>query len=128
MFKGSNDVHMKEIDLDSIEDVEQSDEAVQFIVRLSDIPSQEWMAEFFYLYEREPHTIKPPIEIEDDVMHIQFLPRYDEELQDFLDFVGEICRRASEEAELTLAIQASEEKDMRKREFREFLATMRLPA
>ena len=127
METGTIDIRMLAIDLDSIEDVEQIDEAVQFRVKLSGTPARDWLNEFEYLYRTVHHPIKPPVVVDGDTLQIQFLPRYDEDLQPLLDFIGDICCRASEEAHLTVSIRTTDEKEARKREFRKYLATMHIP-
>ena len=115
------------IDLDSIENVEDNPEAVTFDILLSRAPSADWLEEFDYLYHRIPSNMKPPIALRGDRLRVNFLPRYGDELQGFLNFLGSVVHQATEEERRTQAIQSSDRKEQLKRDFRQVLERAELP-
>ncbi|HEY3330349.1 MAG TPA: hypothetical protein VGK19_10040 [Capsulimonadaceae bacterium] len=122
------DIHLKQIDLDSIDDAEENPESVVFDILLSGHPTPSWVEEFEYLYATSKFSIKPPVIIDGDRLHIHFLPRYEEELQPYLEFVSTIAHHATDEARRTEAIKTHDDQEARKRSFRETLAKARVPA
>lgn len=123
----SDDIRLREIDCEHLENVEDNREAVQFRARLSEAPSDIWAAEFHAAYKVTPYTLKPPVTVEGDTLHIIFLPRYASELQGFFQFLGLIIRRANEEAHKSDALHTSSDQERRKAEFREALKQVKLP-
>jgi hypothetical protein len=116
------------IDIDSVESVEDNPEAVTFDILLSSTPPSHWLEEFVYLYGRAQFTLKPPIEIHGDRMHIMYLPRYSDDLQGFVLFLGEILVQATREARRTVEILQTDEKEKVKSGFRDTLSRLRLPS
>src|SRR5579863_10051325 len=107
------EIVFKAIDLENIEDVEENAEAFQFDIILNQTPPIEWAHEFEYLYRIGPHVIKPPVELVEDRLRIVFLPRYNDNLQGFLDFLATVVHHSTEEARRTLAIRSSDMKEYR---------------
>lgn len=123
----TDDICLRTIDAEHLENVENNREAVQFRARLSAIPSEIWAAEFNALYKTTPYTLKPPVTVEGDTLHIVFLPRYVSELQGFFQFLGLILRQANEEARRSDALHTSSEQEKRKAEFRDALRQVKVP-
>lgn len=121
------EITFKAIDLDSIEDVEENNEAFQFDILLNQAPPHEWVVEFEYLYQIGPYVIKPPVEVDGDRLHIIFLPRYGDNLQGFLDFLATVVHHATEEARRTQEIRMSDTKEHRRQDFRDMLKRVHLP-
>lgn len=121
------EITFQAIDLDSIEDVEENNEAFQFDILLNQIPPAEWAHEFEYLYQIGPYVIKPPVTLDGDRLHIVFLPRYAENLQGFLDFLATVVHHSTDEARRTISIRSSDEKERRRNQFRDLLKSMHLP-
>ena len=128
MNKPIPDIRFVSIDLDSLDDVEENDQAVQFDIVLNAEPTNEWKQEFEYLYDHNPHAIKPQVATTGSRLHVAYLPRYGAELQEYVDFLTEIAARATAEARLTLQLQTTEQKDRQRQEFREVLRGIRLNA
>lgn len=122
------DVELVQVDLDSVDGVDDNAETIVFDIVLNLAPAERWKEEFEILYQRTPFSIKPPVVIEGDRMTVHFLPRYQRELQTFLDFLGDVVHRATEENRKTEAIKVDEGKEENKRQFRSLLSGVRLPA
>jgi len=114
-------VAMVGVDLDSLDESEDNHEAIEFDIMLSHVPDPKWVEEFEIAYRQTPHPIKPPLSIAEDRMTIAFLPRYSDELQDYIDFLQTIMDRADEEVRMTLAIQKHGHMAEHINEFRETL-------
>jgi hypothetical protein len=98
-------VAMVGVDLDSLDESEDNHEAIAFDIMLSHDPDPKWVEEFEIAYRQTPYVIKPPLTISGDRMTIEFLPRYSDELQPYIDFLQTIVDRADQEVRMTLAIQ-----------------------
>jgi hypothetical protein len=122
------DIQFKAVDIDSVESVEDNPEAVTFDIILTHVPPSHWLEEFTYLYSRAQFGLKPPIEIHGDRMHIMYLPRYSDDLQSFVFFIGGILEQATNEARRTIEILQTDEKEKVKTDFRDTLASLTLPA
>jgi hypothetical protein len=120
------DINLLKIDLDSIDDVDENAETVVFDILLNGHPTSRWIEEFEILYNRTPFSIKPPVIVDGDRMHIHFLPRYQGDLQAFVDFLSTMVHQATSEARLTESIKINEAKEERKKEFRSILAQVSL--
>ena len=121
------DIYFKEIDVNSVESVDDNPEAVTFDIVLNTTPSSHWLEEFEYLYGRSQFGLKPPIHITGDRMRILYLPRYGGELQSFVSFLSLILERATQEARRTIEIMQSDEKEQLKVEFQAVLNKLELP-
>jgi hypothetical protein len=121
------EIFFKSIDLDSVESVEDNPEAVTFDIILNTTPSTHWLEEFTYLYSRSQFGLKPPIHIFGDRMRVMYLPRYGEELQSFVSFLGLILERATQEARRTVEILQTDEKERVKAGFKTALSSLELP-
>jgi hypothetical protein len=119
-------IEMVSIDLDSMEESETSHEAIEFDVVLSHAPDIKWVQEFEIAYKILPNNIKPPITIEGDRMTIGFLPRYENDLQSFFEFVKTVIQHAEDEIDKTEAIAKFEHQPERVATFRETLRKVRL--
>jgi hypothetical protein len=98
-------VAMVGVDLDSLDESEDNHEAIEFDIMLSHVPDPKWVEEFEIAYRSTPHPIKPPVVVNDDRFTIQFLPRYSDELQEFIEFLQKMMDIADHEVRTTLAIQ-----------------------
>jgi hypothetical protein len=93
------------VDLDSLDESEDNHEAIEFDIMLSHVPDPKWVEEFEIAYRSNPHPIKPPVVVNDDRFTVQFLPRYSDELQSFIEFLQQMMDIADREVRTTLAIQ-----------------------
>lgn len=123
----SPDIYLKSIDTDHLENIEENREAVHFRVRLSDTPSAFWQNEFTQAYEQTPYTLKPPVRLEGDLLHIIYLPRYVDELPAFFRFLAMIARQSNEETHRTEDLHTSSAQERSKAQFREALKRIELP-
>lgn len=121
------EITFKAIDLESIEDVEENAEAFQFDILLNMAPPHEWAEEFDYLYRIGPYIVKPPVTLDGDRLRVVFLPRYQADLQGFLDFLATVVHHSTEEARRTVEIRTTEGKERRREEFRQILKQVHLP-
>ena len=126
-YVASPDIHMREIDLDHLENIEGSRESIEFAVRLSSRPGDAWVQEFDQAYLQIPYTLKPPVRVHDDTLRIVYLPRYAGELQGFFRFLGLIVDRANKETHRTEEMHTSSAQERHKAEFREALRRIELP-
>ncbi len=120
-------ISLAEIDTDHLANVESNRDAVEFQVRLSCAPTEYWRQEFEQAYRQIPYTLKPPVRLEDDMLHIVFLPRYAKELPGFFHFLGMMINRANAETHRTEEMHTSEAQERQKAEFREALRRIELP-
>lgn len=123
----SPDISLREIDSDHLANVEGNREAVEFQVCLNAVPSDIWQTEFEQAYRQIPYTLKPPVRIEDDTLHIIFLPMYVKELPGFFRFLTMIIKNANEEVHRTEEMHTSSAQERQKKEFREALRRIELP-
>lgn len=121
------DIFLKSIDTEHLENIEENREAIHFRVRLSAQPSEFWRVEFTQAYQQTPYTLKPPVRLEGDLLHIIYLPRYTDELPAFFRFLGLIARRANVETHKTEEMHTSSDQERRKAAFREALERIELP-
>lgn len=123
----SSEISLREIDTDHLENVEANLEAVEFQVRLSAVPSEVWRQEFEQAYQHVGHPIKPPVRIEENTLHIIYLPRYVGELSAFFQFLARIIVVANKEAHVTEELHTSSAQEKQKEEFRRALRGIELP-
>ena len=123
----SRDVTLREIDTVNLENVEDNREAVEFMVRLSCPPTDFWRQEFEQAYRQTPYTLKPPVRLDGDTLHVVYLPRYAGELPGFFRFLALIVRRSNQEAHVTEELHTSSSQEKQKAEFREALRRIELP-
>lgn len=123
----SPDIYLKSIDTDHLENIEENREAIHFRVRLSAKPTAFWQTEFTQAYEQTPYTLKPPVRLEDDLLHITYLPRYTDELPAFFKFLALITRRSNEETHRTEELHTSNAQERSKAAFRDALKRIELP-
>jgi len=122
-----SEISLKEIDMDYLENVEENREAVEFRVRLSGVPTDVWRHEFEQSYLHMQHTLKPPVRLDGDLLHVIYLPRYVGELSGFFDFLARVIRVSNEEAHVTADLHTSNAQERQKAEFREALRSINLP-
>ena len=120
-------ITMQEIDTKRLVSMEDNREAIEFGIRLSDMPSDVWILEFEQVYLQTPYTLKPPVRVEGDSFRIVFLHRYASELQGFLQFMALIVDRANTETERTEELHLSSTQEKYKAEFRDALRRVHLP-
>ena len=123
----SSEISLRDIDSEHLENVEANREAVEFQVHLSAVPTEIWRQEFEAAYQHLPHALKPPVRIEEDRLHIIYLPLYAGELQAFFNFLAKIIAISNMEARVTEEMHTSSEQEKQKREFREALRGIELP-
>lgn len=121
------DVSLEKIDTDHLANVEDNREAVEFSVRLTCAPTEYWRQEFEQAYKQTPYTLKPPVRLDHDALHIIFLPRYANELPGFFHFLAMIIGRANAETHRTEELHTSNAQERQKAEFREALRRIDLP-
>lgn len=73
------------LDPDTLEVDDAFPDAYGFYIRLSTDPGIEWAAEFEAAYDALPYPGKPPIVFRGDTLAVFYLPRYAEDLRNFLD-------------------------------------------
>ena len=120
-------VQLRDIDTDSLEDVEDNREAVLFSVRLTRAVPEGWTHEFEQAYAQTPYMLKPPVQVDGDRLKVTFLPRYAGELDGFIHFLGLIVRHANDELRSTLELHTSNTHEQQKSEFRDALKRVTVP-
>ena len=123
----SEDIALREIDTDDLENVEDNREAVQFKVRLSGLPSEVWRQEFEQAYFQTPYSLKPPVTVDGEALRIVYLSRYAGELPGFFHFLALIIRQANRETRRTEEMHTSSVQERQKEEFRAALRRVELP-
>ena len=126
-YVASPDIHLREIDLDHLDNIEENREAIEFTVRLSGRPNDAWVQEFDQAYVQTPYTLKPPVHVYEDTLRIIYLPRYASELQGFFRFLTLIVDRSNKETHRTEELHTSSAQERHKAEFREALRRIELP-
>ncbi len=126
-YVASPDIHLREIDTDHLENIEENREAIEFAVRLSSRPNDAWVQEFDQAYLQTPYTLKPPVRVFEDTLRVIFLPRYASELQGFFRFLGLIVDRSNKETHRTEELHTSSAQERHKAEFRQALRRIELP-
>ena len=126
-YVASPDIHLREIDLDHLDNIEENREAIEFTVRLSGRPNDAWVQEFDQAYVQTPYTLKPPVHVYEDTLRIIYLPRYASELQGFFRFLALIVDRSNKETHRTEELHTSSAQERHKTEFREALRRIELP-
>lgn len=66
-----------------------------FYVRLSRDPGTEWAAEFESLYLLSVRPSRPPVIFRGDTLCVHYLPRYVQDLPEYLDFLTEIVTQTN---------------------------------
>jgi len=126
-YVASPDIHLREIDADHLENIEENREAIEFTVWLSGRPSDAWVQEFDQAYLQTPYTLKPPVRVYEDSLRIIYLPRYASDLQSFFRFLVLIVDRSNKETHRTEELHTSSAQERQKAEFREALRRIKLP-
>gem|GEM_PF-1505666 len=126
-YVASPDIHLREIDLDHLDNIEENREAIEFTVRLSGRPNDAWVQEFDQAYVQTPYTLKPPVHVYEDTLRVIYLPRYASELQGFFRFLALIVDRSNKETHRTEELHTSSAQERHKAEFREALRRIELP-
>ena len=126
-YVASPDIHLREIDLDHLDNIEENREAIEFTVRLSGRPNDAWVQEFDQAYVQTPYTLKPPVHVYEDTLRIIYLPRYASELEGFFRFLALIVDRSNKETHRTEELHTSSAQERHKAEFREALRRIELP-
>jgi len=123
----SSEISLREIDTEHLENVEENREAVEFQVRLSAVPTEAWRHEFEQAYLHTTNTLKPPVRLVGDVLHIVYLPRYAGELQTYIEFLARIIKVSNAETHLTEELHTSSAQERQKADFRKALRGVKLP-
>lgn len=82
-----------------------------FYVRLSRDPGEEWAVEFHTAYDTARYPGKPPITYRGDTLCVFYLPRYADELGQYLQFLGGIVRETNHAVDLRNRALPDEEKE-----------------
>ena len=82
-----------------------------FYVRLSRDPGAEWVVEFHAAYDTARYPGKPPVTYRGDTLCVAYLPRYADELPDFLKFLSGVVRETNQAVELRNSALPDEEKE-----------------
>ena len=120
------EVVLDHIDPDSFTDVESSPETVRFAIVLNTSPSEGWVTVFHTLYDRVDTPIRPPVEVLGDRLWVDYLPRYENELQDFIELLRGVAVLTNDDIKLTSEISAGIHADAKKQEFRQRLLSLKV--
>lgn len=82
-----------------------------FYVRLSRDPGAEWAVEFDSAYEAARYPGKPPVTYRGDTLCVFYLPRYADELSQYLQFLGGVVRDTNQSVDLRNSALPDEEKE-----------------
>ena len=126
MLVKQQNIAMSKIDLESLDESPDNHEAVEFNIVFNEPPSLKWVEEFEIAYRLMPNNIKPPVHIDGDHMRVAFLPRYENELQGFIEFLKSVMRQADEEVAKTEAIVKFGHSDEHIAAFRDVLKRIRV--
>jgi hypothetical protein len=128
MLTARRRVGLTSADLDSLAESETTHEAIEFEVLLYPAPDEAWIEEFDIAYRILPNNIKPPVKVHEDRMLITYLPRYQNDLQAFFEFIKTVMGRAEEEIDKTEAIARHSHQPERIAAFRDVLRKVRFDA
>jgi hypothetical protein len=117
---------MQSIDLDSLEEAEENYEAVAFDIILSGPPQEKWIEEFDIAYRTMPFDIKPPAEVIGDRLRVEYMPRYGDELQEYIDYLKLVLERVEEEVDKSESILLHDDRPHVIPQFRETLKRVHL--
>jgi hypothetical protein len=120
------EIDLLQIDSASFADVESSPETVRFAIILTSAPSEGWITVFHTLYDRARLTINPPVEVVEDRLWIDFLPRYEKELQTYLNQLRGLAKLTNDDMRHTSEISAGLHADAKKQEFRQRLLAVKI--
>ena len=126
MLVKHQNIAMSKIDLESLVESPDNHEAVEFNILLTETPAPKWVEEFEIAYRLMPNNIKPPVHIEENHMRVAFLPRYENDLQGFIEFLKSVMRQADEEVAKTEAIVKFGHTDEHITAFRDILKRIRV--
>ena len=118
------DVALTHIDPESFTDVESSMETVRFAIVLNTAPPEGWVTVFHTLYDRATMKIRPPVEVIGDRLWIDFLPRYEEDLQDYIGVLRGLIKLTNDDVKFSSEISAGIHADSKKQEFRHRLLSL----
>jgi hypothetical protein len=114
-------VTLASIDLDSVAESLTNYEAVEFDILLSEPVDDKWIEEFDIAYRNTPFEIKPPAHAKTDRITVEYLPRYDSELQNYIEWLKAVLARVDEEIRKTLDILEHDARPHNTAQFREAL-------
>ena len=118
------EIELVRIDPESFTDVESSPETVRFAIVLNTTPSDGWITVLHTLYSRVKATIHPPVEVIADRIWIDYLPRYENELQDFIGVLRGLAILTNQDVKLSSEISAGIHADATKQAFRQRLLSI----
>ena len=104
------------VDADVLEIDDTYPGTLGFYVRLSRDPGAEWAVEFNAAYESARYPGKPPVTYRGDTLCVFYLPRYADDLPNYLKFLLGIVRETNHSVDLRNRALPDEEKE--KTEFR----------
>ncbi|MEO7717783.1 MAG: hypothetical protein ABIY70_16410 [Capsulimonas sp.] len=128
MNEAPQPISMTRIDSDDLIQDEETPEAIDFSIMLSQTPPEEWIASFTAAYLALHHDIKPPSHIEGDRIWISYLPRYNGELPAYLKFLQAVVNESNRQVQLTYEIHQNSAKDQMRMQFRDLLRQTALPS
>jgi hypothetical protein len=70
-----------------------------FYLRLTSDPGSEWAAEFEAAYDQSVYTIKPPVAFRGNTIVVFFLPLYEEQLPEYLQFLRQVIDNTNQSVE-----------------------------
>lgn len=121
-------IAMAAIDFDSLAESQDNHEAVQFDILLTSTPDSKWVDEFEIAYRTMPYSIKPPVEVVGDRLRVAFLPRYDRDIQGYIEYLKTVMRKADTEVDLSESISQRGNRPEKIELFRQTLKNVRVGA
>ena len=118
------EVQLVRIDPESFTDVESSPETVRFAIVLNTTPSEGWVTVFHTLYGRVKAVIHPPVEVIENKIWVDFLPRYENDLQNFIGVLRGLAALTNDDVKLSSEISAGIHADTTKQAFRQRLLSI----
>ena len=120
------EIDLLQIDPNSFTDVESSPETVRFSIVLTSTPAPGWVTVFHTLYDNARLIIRPPVEVIDDRLWIDFLPRYESNLQDYINQLRGVAKLTNDDMRHSSEISAGIHADEKKQEFRQRLLSVKV--
>jgi hypothetical protein len=120
------EIDLLEIDQSSFTDVESSPETVRFSIILTSAPSPGWVTVFHTLYDKARLIIRPPVEVIEDRLWIDFLPRYEKDLQAYINQLRGVAKLTNDDMKHSSEISAGIHADANKQEFRQRLLSLKI--
>jgi len=127
-MKTPTPVYVKGVDCDDLRDVEDVAEAIEFSVVLTQAPSDTWWSEFEPAYASMPYSIKPQVRLDGNRIWVTYLPRYENEVQAYVEFITKVVERANEEETLTYEVHLKGHRSGPREQLRQSLKNVCVPS